>query len=49
MGHKESKQTKQHARIQRGTVAPWARTLILATGSTQEEPSLYNWKIVDGT
>ena len=21
----------------------------LSTGSTQEEPSLYNWKIVDGT
>ena len=31
-------------------LCPWARTLILAsTGSTQEDPSLYNWKIVDGT
>ena len=27
------------------------RTLypLLSTGSTQEDPSLYNWKIVDGT
>ena len=22
---------------------------LLSTGSTQEDPSLYNWKIVDGT
>ena len=30
-------------------LCPWARPLSkLSTGSTQEDPSLHNWKIVDG-
>ena len=32
-------------------LCPWARHInpsLISTGSTQEDPSLYNWKIVDG-
>ena len=36
-----------------GVIALWSLSKThlsrLSTGSTQEDPSLYNWKIVDGT